>query len=94
MNTLQEESLSVRDLNAAQELLSQLFEEVKAGEGMLAAGTKLGLGGEALHQLKETSISFGNPYHNLTRLTGEKLRAPGSQLDALQIQNMHRCVEV
>ena len=87
MSTLPEGCLSVRDLNAAQELLNRLFEEVKAGEGMLSGGTKLGLAGEALLQLKETRISFGNPYHKLTRLTEEIFRAPGSQLDGLQIQN-------
>ena len=90
MSTLEEESLSVRELNAAQELLNQLFEEVKAGEGMLSGGTKLGLGGETLHQLKETRISFGNPYHNLTRLTEEKFRDPGIELDGFQKQNLHR----
>lgn len=71
MSTLKVGSLSVQKLNAAQELLNQFFEEVKAGEGMLAGGTKLGLGGETLQQLKKTSISFGNPYHNLTRMTQE-----------------------
>lgn len=90
MNTLPEGCLSVRDLKAAEELLNQLFEEVKTWEGMLSGGTKLGLGGEALHQLKKTSISFGNPDHNLTRLTEEKFRAPGSQLDEVRIQNLKR----
>ena len=89
MNTLPEGCLSVMDLKAAEELLNQLFEEVKNGEGMLSGGTKLGLGGDSLQQLKKTSISFGNPYHQLTRLTEEKFRGPGSEGDGFQKQMLN-----
>lgn len=86
------ERQSLEVLKGAEELANQLSEEVKAAEGTLSAGakvfrsagTKLGPGAEALQQLRETRLSFGNPYHNLTRLTPERLEECGIELPVIQ----------
>lgn len=83
-----DEQFSISELTTSGELLNQLIEDVKAEEGTLSGGTKLSLGVEALQQLKETRVSFGNPYHSLTRLTEEKLGKFDIQLPEIQKQQM------
>jgi len=87
-NILMNEKASVYELNASRELLEQLIEEVKIEEGTLSGGTSLGIGTDALQQLRETKISFGNPLHNLIRLTEEGLSKYGIELSEIQKQQM------
>ena len=77
-----------QELQQAQQILKELQGEVAREEGTLAYGQKLGLGGEALAALRETNISFGNPYDNLVRLTPELFDAAGVSLNALQRRQM------
>lgn len=58
-----------QDISDAQTLLTELFTEVKAQEGTLAGGTKLGIGATALQELRETKVRFGDPRNDLIRLT-------------------------
>jgi hypothetical protein len=81
--------VSNTDINDAGQLLDQLLEEVKAEEGTLAGGAKLGPGAQALQQLKETRVTFGNPYNNLARLTPGKLEKFGVELPEIQKQQMN-----
>jgi hypothetical protein len=83
-----DEKFLATDFTASGDLLAQLIDEVKAEEGTLSGGTKLGPGAEALRQLKETRVSFGNPYHNLTRLTSGKMSRFGIELPEIQKQHM------
>lgn len=62
-------TFSPRDLRDTQDLLTDLFTEVSAEEGVLSGGIKLGAGGNALQALRETKVTFGNPSNNLIRLT-------------------------
>src|SRR5262249_899265 len=62
-------AVSPRDLKETQDLLTDLFAEVSAEEGVLSGGIKLGAGGNALQALRETKVIFGNPSNNLIRLT-------------------------
>jgi hypothetical protein len=82
------EGFSLKDLNETSELLEQLFHEVSTAEGTLSAGDKLGLGSEALMQFKETKVSFGNPYSDLTRLTPAKIKACGIEISPLHKEQM------
>ena len=63
------DKFSLQDLNNAQDVLCELFEEVSSEEGTLAGGSKLGTGGNALQGLLETRVTFGNPTNDLIRLT-------------------------
>jgi hypothetical protein len=63
------DQFSPQDLHDAQTLLTELFTEVKAQEGTLAGGTKLGIGAKALQELRETRVKFGDPRNDLIQLT-------------------------
>ncbi len=76
------------ELSAAQTLLDELLTEVAQEEGTLAYGQKLGRGGEALTALRETEVTFGNPYDNLMRLTPDSFAAAGVTLNPIQLQQM------
>ena len=82
------EKLSDRDLTNSGQLLNRFVEEVSAEEGTLSGGTRLGVASEALQQLKKTKISFGNPYHNLSRLNEEGFREMGIELSEIEKKQM------
>ena len=63
------DALSSQDLLTAQNLLADLFTDVVSEEGVLSGGTKLGMGGNAVQNLRETKIKFGNPTNELIQLT-------------------------
>lgn len=62
-------TFSPQDLRGTQDLLTDLFTEVSAEEGVMSGGIKLGTGGNALQALRETKVTFGNPGNNLIHLT-------------------------
>ncbi len=77
------------DLRASEELLDQLLDEVKAQSSLLSQGTKLVPGVEELQRLKETRLSFGSPFHNLTCLTESLLHECGIELSGFQRQQFN-----
>lgn len=82
--------LSPQDLQETQHWLDELFTEVSAQEGTLAGGKKLGIGAEAIQELRETSVRFGDPRNELIRLNPRLLKDIGVQVTALlkhQMQN-------
>ena len=81
---------SSQELKGAQKLLNELFNEVSAEESPLAAGTKLGTGGNALQSLLKTKISFGNPKDNLVRLTETLFQDIGIEITQLHKQQMSK----
>jgi hypothetical protein len=81
-------TISTQDLNNTYKLLDELFQEVSDQEGMLTAGTKLGMGGSTLQCLRDTKISFGNPKDNLIHLTEELFHDVGLELSPIHKQQM------
>lgn len=71
------------DLTLAKKLLDNFFEEVKSKESHLAGGETQALtrGATAVKRLKETTVTFGNPYSRLIPLTEEGFQAKGVNLD-------------
>ncbi|NEO53322.1 MAG: hypothetical protein F6K54_09660 [Okeania sp. SIO3B5] len=67
----------------AEDLLNDLFKEVKRKEGKLAGGEaqELSIGATAVQRLKETTVSFGNPRSRLIPLTTEGFAAEGIELN-------------
>lgn len=67
----------------AQDLLNDLFEEVKSKENKLAGGEtqELRRGTSAVQRLKETTVTFGNPLSKLIRLTVEGFQSKGIELN-------------
>lgn len=77
-----------QDLDAAQSILDDLLAEVRAEEGPLSAGTKLGAGAQALQRLRETRVSFGNPTDALIRLTPKLFESLGVELNEIRRRQM------
>jgi hypothetical protein len=80
--------VSTQDLEQSRELLDELLQEVKSEEGALAGGEKLGRGGGALAALRESDVSFGNPYDRLVQLTPDLFATVGVELDPIQRQQL------
>ena len=82
------EKLSCPNLEEADALLLELFEEVQKWEGSLAGGRKLGMGAEAVESLRQSKVSFGHPRDRLTRLTEDTFKNSGTELNEFYKQQM------
>lgn len=82
------DELSPPNLQEAEALLSDLFQEVQRWEGTLAGGTKLGVGAEAVDSLRQSKVSFGNPRDKLIQLTEDTFEKSGTDLNEIDKQQM------
>jgi hypothetical protein len=76
------------NLEENQARLYQLLTEVNKWEGTLAGGTKLGINGDKVDSLFQTTVSFGNPRDQLIRLTENTFRESGTELNSIYKQQM------
>lgn len=74
----------------ARRLLDDLFQEVVELESELAGGTKMGRGGQALTSLRETTVTLGDPRHELVKLTQDSFLTAGVDLKPIFLQQMMR----
>ena len=82
------EELSPPDLQEADALLCELFQEVQKWEGTLAGDTKLGVGAEAIDSLRQSKVTFGNPRDKLIQLTEDTFKNSGTELNDIYKQQM------
>jgi len=83
-------SIVAQDIQDTQYLLYNLFSQVKAQEGTLAGGTKLGIGATALQELRETKVAFGNPRNDLIKLTPDLFKEIGVTVTERLKQQMEK----
>ena len=79
-----------QDLILAEKLLSELFDAVSSEEATLSGGTKLGAGGDAIRNLLETKVLFGNPLDKLIRLTPILFEEVGVELTGIFKRQMRQ----
>ncbi len=86
------QKITLPDLDEAQQLLEDLLEEVTSKESELAGGEaqELARGKTAVQRLKETTVTFGDPRGRLIPLTREGFQAKGLELDYEIQQLMNR----
>lgn len=82
------DDLSPPDLQEADALLSELFQEVQKWQGTLAGGTKLSVGARDVESLLKSKVSFGNPKDKLIQLTEETFENSGTELTSIYKQQM------
>lgn len=82
------DELSCPDIQEADVLLSDLFQEVQKWEGTLSSNTKLGIGAEAVDSLFRSKVSFGNPRDRLIFLTEETFKNSGTLLNDIYKRQM------
>ncbi len=82
------EKVTLPNLQEAEILIGDLFDEVKKWEGTLSGGTQLGVGATAIDSLLHTKVSFGNPRDDLTFLTKKLFEEFGVELTSIQKRQM------
>ncbi len=82
------DGITPETLQESQELLQELFEEVKAQEGTLGDEGELGKNAEKIKCWIDTKVNFGNPRDKLIRLTPKLFEEVGVELDAISRQQM------
>lgn len=76
------------NLQESEAFLTDLFQQVKMWESNLSGGETLGVGATTVERLLSTKIQFGNPTHNLTRLTPARFKQLGIELTPFIRQQM------
>src|SRR6266705_261263 len=84
------DKFSPQDLRESQPWLDELFTEVSAQEGTLAGGKKLDIGADAIQELRETRVRFGDPRNELIHLNPSLLKDIGVQVTALLKHQMQK----
>ena len=87
------EQLSYPNLEEADALLSELFEEIQKWESPLTskvalAAVKWGKGAGAVESLLQSKVSFGNPRDRLIRLAEDTFKNSGTELNEFYKQQM------
>jgi len=82
------DELSPPNIQEADALLSDLFQEVQNWEGTLASDQKFGMGAEAVDSLFRSNVSFGNPENCLIQLTEKLFKSSNTELEKNYKQEM------
>ena len=82
------DNLTQPDFQAVDALLQDLLTETKKWGGVLSGGTKLDISSQAVHDLFESKVRFGNPNNSLVLLTEDTFANSGVELTPLYRQQM------
>ncbi|MEM8613008.1 MAG: hypothetical protein AAGF93_13390 [Cyanobacteria bacterium P01_H01_bin.105] len=82
------DNLTPPDFQEIDVLLSELLAETKKWGGVLSSGTKLDVSSQAVQDLFESKVSFGNPSDSLIQLTEDTFANSGVELTPLYKQQM------
>ncbi len=79
---MSKEKYCLPNFKESEQLVDELFEDLKKPEGFMSGGDNLPLNMRKVNEIQKTKVTFGNPENELTKLTEDKFSENGIELNS------------